>query len=286
MALLGFALLLRLLFMFLAGVNAPLTGDEVAYQQIAVNVAHGLGFWEDTNPFFPQQVLHAWQAPVYPLCLAAIYFVVGQKLLFAKLFGIVISTATVYLTYDLAARVFEDQRAAFASGLLLALYPGFLTNAHLLLSETLFSFCVMLAFDLVVRRTTSHPPQVPGADRGMWHVAVAGIVWGLATLTRGITLYFAPVLAVWIAWSATRTPGPRWQILRGVVAGCVFLVAMVVVIAPWTIRNYSVFRQFVLLETKGGVNFWQGNSPYPPPDFSRNVWKAGVREPILGALPS
>ena len=30
-----------------------------------------------------------------PLSLAAIYFVLGQKLLFAQLFGVVISTATV-----------------------------------------------------------------------------------------------------------------------------------------------------------------------------------------------
>ena len=286
MALLGFALILRLLFAVLAGVNAPLTGDEVAYQQIAVNVASGLGFWEDTNPFFPQQVLHAWQAPVYPLCLAAIYFVLGQKLLFAKLFGIVISTATVYLTYDLAARVFEDRRAAFASGLLLALYPGFLTNAHLLLSETLFSFCVMLAFDLVARGTTGRAPLAPGAFRGTWHVAAAGTIWGLATLTRGITLYFAPILALWIVWNKLRTPGSEFQVLRGVIPGCLFLVAMVAVIAPWTVRNYSVFHEFVLLETKGGVNFWLGNSPYTPPDFIRNVWKVGVREPILGALPS
>ena len=286
MALLGFALLLRLLFMVLAGVNAPLTGDEVAYQQIAVNVASGLGFWEDTNPFFPQQVLHAWQAPVYPLSLAAIYFVLGQKLLFARLFGIVISTATVYVTYDLAARVFEDQRAALASGLLLALYPGFLTNAHLLLSETLFSFCVMLAFDLVARGTPDQTLQLPATFRETWYAAAAGTVWGLATLTRGITLYFAPILALWIVWNRPPTHVPRLPILRSVIAGCVFLVMTAAVIAPWTIRNYAVFRQFVLLETKGGVNFWLGNSPYTPPDFIRNVWKVGVREPILGALPA
>jgi hypothetical protein len=72
----------------------------------------------------------------------------------------------------------------------------------------------------------------------------------------------------------------------GAVAGCLFLASMTAVIAPWTVRNYNVFHQFVLLETKGGVNFWLGNSPYTPPNFIRNVWKVGVREPILQALPS
>ena len=66
----------------------------------------------------------------------------------------------------------------------------------------------------------------------------------------------------------------------------VFLVAMFCAMAPWAIRNYTVFGQFVLLETKGGVNFWLGNSPFTPSDFIRNVWKTGVREPMLAALPA
>ncbi|MBI4675331.1 MAG: hypothetical protein HY741_27115 [Chloroflexi bacterium] len=39
-----------------------------------------------------------------------------------------------------------------------------------------------------------------------------------------------------------------------------------------------------MLETKGGVNLWLGNSPYTPYEFIRNVWKVGVREPMLNAL--
>jgi hypothetical protein len=33
------------------------------------------------------------------------------------------------------------------------------------------------------------------------------------------------------------------------------------------------------------VNLWLGNSPYTPYVFIRNVWKVGVREPMLNALP-
>ena len=280
--LLALALALRLLFLFLAGVDAPLSGDELAYQQIAAHVAEGHGFWQDNNPFFPYQVLYAWQAPLYPLSLAIIYLVFGQHLLLAKLFGILISTATVYLTYDVAARLFEDWRAAFASGLLLAIYPGFLTSAHLLLSETLFSFCVMLTFDVVLR-SVARPLRVSGGFVYVGFLAAAGVAWGLATLTRGAALYFAPLFALWIGWVVHRTPGGGIQ--RGVAAGLVFIAGTAVVIAPWTMRNATVFHRFVLLETKGGVNFWFGNSPDTPRQFIRNVWKVGVREPMLGALP-
>jgi hypothetical protein len=34
------------------------------------------------------------------------------------------------------------------------------------------------------------------------------------------------------------------------------------VLAPWTLRNYLVFHEFVPLTTMGGYTFYEGNSPY------------------------
>ncbi len=278
-ALLLLAFALRVLFLFLAGVNAPPTGDELAYQQIAENLAAGNGFFQDNNPFFPGQVLYAWQAPLYPLSLAALYALTGPNLLLAKLFGILISTATVYLVYDLARVMFRgaaERRIAFVAGLLTAIYPGFLTHAHLLLSETLFIFLMLLAF-LLAARGLAEPSK-----RVWWWLAGAGIAWGLATLTRGITLYFAPLFALWIGWMLWRA-NTKWG--GAVIGALLFLVAALICIAPWSARNYSQFGQMVLLETKGGVNLWLGNNPYTPNDFIRNVWKVGIREPMLDPLP-
>ncbi|MBI4675332.1 MAG: glycosyltransferase family 39 protein [Chloroflexi bacterium] len=212
-ALLAFAFVLRAAFLFLAGVNAPLTGDEFAYQQIAENLTAGRGFFQTNNPFFPGQVLYAWQAPLYPLLLGALYKFVGSNILVAKLLGIVVSTATVYVVYDLTRRVFrapllenvtDETRAhnsAFVAGFLVAIYPGFLTLAHLLLSEGLFIFFVMLAFGFVARALDEG-----GGRKWLW-LAAAGVAWGSATLTRGLTLYFTPLLALWLAWIMWRTRG-------------------------------------------------------------------------------
>lgn len=313
------ALLLRLAFLFLAGVDAPLTGDELAYQQIAENLAAGRGFVQTNNPFFPGQTLYAWQAPLYPLSLGVIYLLLGPNIFLAKLFGVILSTATVYLVYDLAQHIFRHpllpwarddavaQGIARVSGLLIAIYPGFLTHAHLLLSETLFIFLLILAFNLVARAVEAANKD---DSRSAWLgsaalFAAAAMAWGLATLTRGIALYFMLLLALWIAktlWPsggnaveddgrrpiADRHERPRPAAPRrnAVLLPLLFLLAACLVIAPWTLRNYRVFHQFVLLETKGGVNFWLGNSPDTPKDFIRNVWKVGVREPMLAALPA
>lgn len=317
------ALTLRIIFLLLAGLNAPLVGDELAYQQIAANVAAGRGFVQNNNPFFPGQILYAWQAPFYPLNLAALYLISGPSVLVAKLFGLLLGVATVYLTYDLARRVFSASRLApFLAAVVVAVYPGLLTSAHLLLSETLFTFLLVLAFDLMAAAIDGQVAfsniikRSPGGAIGMGpsaiersigklsgisrkealFIAAAGAAWGAATLTRGITLYFVVPLVLWmvllgLTWNGIRGHWamPRTWRSRVAVAlerSIIFVLAMVAVIAPWTIRNLTVFHQFALLETKGGVNFWLGNSPYTPDDFIRNVWKVGVREPMLAALPS
>ncbi len=302
-----FAFVLRVLFLVLADVNAPLTGDELAYQQIAENVAAGRGFWQDNNPFFPGQVLYAWQAPLYPLTLGALYKIFGVNIFLAKFFGVLVSTATVYVMYSLTFHVsrfaplpLRSSRLSLFSALLIAIYPGFLTNAHLLLSETLFIFLILLAFDCVARAVSFRPatPFVAGRTldsanteishlvrnditRAWLWIFGAGALWGMATLTRGITLYFTPLFALWLAWAMWRE-----SMSRALGAAILFVAATMVVIAPWTLRNYFQFGQIVVVETKGGVNLWLGNSPYTPNDFIRNVWKVGVREPMLENLPT
>ncbi len=269
--LLALALLLRGAFLLLAGVDAPLVGDELAYQQIAENVATGRGFVQNNNPFFPGQTLYAWQAPLYPLSLAALYSVFGANPFVGKLYGILVGVATVYVSYDLARRVFANERIAWMAALFVAVYPGLLTSSHLLLSETLFTFLLVLAFDLLVAATTILTPSLSLSERGAgkrgWLVlTAAGAVWGAATLTRGITLYFILPL---VAWFFIALGKDRW---RAFPRALVFTLTALAVIAPWTLPNYTVFNQFVLLETKGGVNFWLGNSPFTPNDFIRNVW--------------
>jgi hypothetical protein len=107
-------------------------------------------------------------------------------------------------------------------------------------------------------------------------------------LTRGITLYFIPLLGVWfLAREYVDARVLSAQTVRAALAAWgLVAVAAVATLAPWAVRNFIVHRQFVLLETKGGVNLWLGNSPYTPNDFIRNVWKTGVREPMLAPLPT
>jgi hypothetical protein len=287
------SLSLRAAFLLLAGPRSALTGDELAYDQIAANFAAGRGLYQTNNPFFPGQTLFAWQAPLYPFLLGVLYLVVGHSVVAAKTLGVLVSTIAVYLTYDVARRVFAQgkeravaEQIGFAAGWLIAVYPGLLTNAHLLLSETLFTSLVLGSFSCAARALSA----VYEGDSRRW-LAAAAVCWGLATLTRGITLYFTPFFAGWLGWCVWRREGehiglrrpPLWHALATALSYCVLTAAL---LAPYAMRNWSVFGEFVPLETKGGVNLWLGNSPYTPKSAIRNVWKVGVREPMLQALPN
>ncbi len=165
------------------------------------------------------------------------------------------------------------------------MYPGLLTSAHLLLSETLFTALVVGSFDFAARALSS-----AGERDSRRSAAAAAILWGLATLTRGVTLYFTPFFAAWLGGCVWKREAEhiglrRPRVWRAVVAAVSFCILASALLVPYALRNWLVFGEFVPLETKGGVNLWLGNSPHTPADAIRNVWKVGVREPMLQALP-
>lgn len=90
-------------------------------------------------------------------------------------------------------------------------------------------------------------------DAALDAAAVAGGLWGLATLTRETLLYFAPVVLLWLLWRRR----------DGLARAAAFAIPLLLVVAPWTYRNYVVTHAFVPVATSGALNLWQGNTSVP-----------------------
>ena len=90
----------------------------------------------------------------------------------------------------------------------------------------------------------------------------AGLLWGLAILTRETVLYFVPLAALWLAW---RRPG-------GLKRAGLFVCAALVVVVPWTVRNWYVFDAFVPVSTAGALNLWQGNTRLSREQVYEEYW--------------
>jgi len=88
-----------------------------------------------------------------------------------------------------------------------------------------------------------------------------GIVAGLILALYGPIIYFdaelLPGAAVWIAWATYRSEGGWKGPLRH---AAIFSVGVALVIAPVTLRNYTVGDDTVLISWNGGVNFYIGNN--------------------------
>jgi hypothetical protein len=90
----------------------------------------------------------------------------------------------------------------------------------------------------------------------------SGLLWGLAILTRETVLYFLPLAALWLAWG--RAGGAR--------RAAVLLATAVLVVLPWTLRNWIVFEAFVPVSTSGALNLWQGNTRLSREQVYEQYW--------------
>jgi 4-amino-4-deoxy-L-arabinose transferase-like glycosyltransferase len=137
-------------------------------------------------------------------------------------------------------------RAGVAAAWLAAAYPPLVWYAGYALSEGVF-WPIGLAVAWSVDRALT--PAAPGAGR---LALLAGVAGGIAALVRAATVPFLGLTTLYLLWR------------RGPSRAALFVAGALLVIGPWTARNYAAYGHFVLIATDGGVTFWTGNNPLSP----------------------
>ena len=89
-----------------------------------------------------------------------------------------------------------------------------------------------------------------------WWAALAGVWLGVFALVRSNILLFAPVVVLWAGWVLWR----RKELRRWPVSALALALGAGLMIAPVTIRNYVVARDFVLISSNGAINLHIGNN--------------------------
>ncbi len=186
-----------------------------------------------------------FRPPLYPALLAAV-FGLGGGLAAARFAQVVLATASVYLVHRLARREHGARVGLLAAGLV-AFDPVLLGFSHLLWSETLFIFLLLLGLDRML--------SDPDAERRLPWLG-AGASLGLAALTRPQILTFLPFLLGWLVWRARR--GERE---RAAVAGALLALATFACVLPWSLRNLHNTGSFVLVDTNAAYNLLVASEP-------------------------
>ncbi len=241
------AVALRLAFWWVQGRSGAVQpGDSEEYYRSALGLLHG-GYY-DTGKWL--------RPPLYPALLALMFLIGGVNVSWA-LFGQAVVTGVGVLAFAaLGWQLFERRSVAVLSALMAALFVPLAQFGSLLFAEALFVVLIVLALALLVRASAN----------GRWQTALAcGIMLGLATLTRAVALSFIPVAALLLLifqprrHQGTRIVSSSSSRLRVFVANAfALLLGAVLIIGPWTARNYVAYHRFIPVDTNGGISFWYG----------------------------
>ena len=218
-----------------------LWGDENGYLGSAERLLAGdPGWW--LEPLWP---------PLYSQFLAGVLWVGGGSLTVVVLVQIALLMATAVLLGDLTRRLCGSRAAGITVVVLTLGYPPLVAFSHYLWPEVLHLFLFSALLWLMVVR---------GASRA-W-CAVAGVVLGLALLSKSLLMPFVPVLLLTMVWGSR--PG-RAIIRIGLVLG---LAAATV--APTVIANAKRTGS-PMIANSAAFNIWVGLNDVGRESFRHDV---------------
>ena len=214
--------------------------------RIARSIATGKGFG---SPLFGETGLTAWTNPIYPYILAAVFKIFGVYTAASAWVALglngLFSALTCIPIYFSSRKVFRA-RAGWWAAWLWCLFP----YAIYLSAGRVWEYCLdALAMTLVVWVTLEIAEET-SLKRWVGY----GFVWGLAGLTNAVILSTLPLMLLWIVLRRRETmlEWPR----RLAIA----LLALVVTVSPWFVRNYATFGRFIPFRDAFWLAFTEGNT--------------------------
>jgi len=232
LSLVGFTLLIRLLVLVLLPSDQYSFGDAHDYQMSADALCTKLPYPDATElPFF--------RAPGLALFLAIITFCNPYITTLSRLGLIFADLVSVIGLISLSQFLGLKPKAQLLAALIFAMSPLILGQTLAVQSEPLFQcLLIWLAVALFCNTKRSH--------------FIAGLLFGLASLTRPIAIGFLPLLI----WGIVQLSPKIW-----IRSSVLFVLGGLLVISPWSYANYLRTGEFILINDGAGYNFWRGNHP-------------------------
>jgi hypothetical protein len=249
----------------------PLLTDQRSYHALGERLITGHGFSFDRGwyPFTAANTPTAHWSFLYSLFVASVYGIFGPhplavRLVQAVLGGILLPLAVYALSRRLfsaeawgdrlSARGFKPEVLALTAAGISAVYFYLVLYAATLMTETLYISALL--WSLYEALAVAERPTRK-------HAILLGVSLGAATLLRQSILPWIAVMFVWLVWVGYRRRGLRRSI--GAVAIAAGLIALMIL--PFTVRNYVVYGQFLLLNSNAGYAMFSAQHPMHGTDF-------------------
>ena len=246
--------------------------------RIGAAIASGQGF---SNPFGAATGPTAWESPLYPYLIAAVFHLFGIysrasafALLTINSFFSALTCIPVFLIArrmfsekecgagtlardslndrrrqgpdaDMSVRATPSEKVAVGAAWTWALLPYVMFWCTRWVWETSLSALLL---------TTIFWLALTMEEREGIHPWIAfGLLWGIAALNSTVLLSFLPASGIW-AWYRRAKLGKNS--LAGVILAAVVFFAC---ISPWLVRNYRTFGKFIFIRDNFGAELRLGN---------------------------
>jgi 4-amino-4-deoxy-L-arabinose transferase-like glycosyltransferase len=225
LAVIGFGLAIRLAFFAATfhasgGLSAAHTTNGTAmYLRPATSLLSTGRLAVDGAP----ELLHP---PGYALVLTAGLWT-GHLELVTLALQLLLAAATIWLVYDITLSWTDRRGAALGAAILAAIEPMSIVFSSLLMSETLFTFLLVLTVHRLLCYINSE---------SLAALLQTALLLAMATLVRPVSYYLPTILAaLLVAHGLWRSEGR----LRGVCHAAIFWAVSMAPLGAWQLRNYD-----------------------------------------------
>ena len=213
------------------GVNEP----GMIARSLVLNHSYGGAFHDAPGPT-------AWLAPAYPSIVAAVFMTFWVQSHAAAvvllILNCLLSAITAVVVMKIGAQCFSA-RVGLLGAIFWAVSPTAAVIQLILWDSCLAALCLSLAIWMTVKLEP---------DSRVWDYLYAGAMWGCAGLVSPSLLApFFPILLVLYVRDRKAK-----QLL-------VLALAMVLVVTPWTLRNFAAFHTLMPIRSNGWAEIYFGN---------------------------
>lgn len=209
------------------------------YDKIALNLIQNREYSiEHLNTIYRSYIY-----PVYPFISAVFNSLTKYNYFILEMFQVALSAMTCYFIYLIAKKIYNEQIGLFSS-LLVALHPGLIIYSTKIHELTLVIFLIVTIFWFILSLGRAK----------IYNNILIGALIGIGTLTRPTIIFLFPVYFVYLWQSNVRGKSILKTLLT--VSLCTILVML-----PWTIRNYKIHKRWIFITTSSAQQLWMGNNP-------------------------